>query len=100
MITFNYPLYDLTSHHFQRCQIVLKNDKSNVISGQFVGFKVITDIVEHFYPQGEVLCYLPSENVKEFWAEYNKTGGSFAKIPKYIIPVSIKDILEIKIFPV
>lgn len=94
--TSNY-LYDLSNPHFENTDLVLVDGQR--LKGQFVQFKVQKGDVEYLYPS-EKYCFVPENQKKLFWHEYEQHEGAFSKMPPYIIQLSMAHIKQIIISPV
>lgn len=94
--TDTYPIYELSNPHFRSTTIRTTNGQ--LLSGQFVQFKVVKGDVEYLYPS-EKYCFLPEQNSDEFWNAYYKNNGEFRDFPAYIKLLSLSDIKKIVIEP-
>lgn len=94
--TPNY-LYDLSNPHFENTELLLDDGKK--LKGQFVQFRILKGDVEYLYP-AEKYCFVPEDQKKLFWHEYEWNEGIFTDIPPYVLQLSMAYIKQITILPV
>jgi hypothetical protein len=90
-------LYDLSNPHFEKVELTLADGKQ--LKGQFVQFKILKGDIEYLYPS-EKYCFVPEDQKKLFWREYDRNDGAFKEIPACVVQLSMAHIKQISISPV